>query len=338
MKSCYRKYTISETLLETVNHVLVRDANPLGTLHGGVMLQWMIDAATMTAMRVARRPTVLASMENIFFLSPVHVGENAVITSWVNYIGRSSIDVSVYVEAENPLVSEERRMTTFSHMVLVAVNKSLRPVPVEACIEPSGSIEEDLYYDALRRREDRKQRIANRKERVNDIRPPKPLDARFYATSLKFAYPEDAIFYNAVYAGKLMYYLDEIAGIIGTRYSRGPVVTASVDATDFYAPILVGESIEMHGALTYVGRSSMEVTLKVIARKEETGEARHTTTSYFTVVAIDESGRPRRVPPFRPVEDWQRELYKLAEARRNQRLKLLEVVRSMEVPKPASKQ
>jgi acyl-CoA hydrolase len=332
-QSCQRKYSISSTVLETVNHVLIRNANPLGNLHGGVMLSWMIDAATMTAMRVARRPTVLASMEDIFFLSPVHVGENVVITSWVNYIGRSSLDVSVYVEAENPIVSEERRLTTFSHMILVAVNKRLRPVRVDACIEPRGSLENDMYYDALQRREERMRRIASRRERVRDLEPPRPLDKRYYAVSLKFAYPEDAVFYNAVYAGKLAYYLDEMAGIIGMRYSRGAVVTASVDTTDFYAPILVGEAMEIHGALTYVGRSSMEVTIKVIARREDTGEAKHATTSYFTVVAVNESGRARPVPPFKPEENWQAELYKLAEARRQRRLRLLNRLKNLKVPK-----
>jgi len=332
-RQCRRRLHIRDTLLETLYHVLIRHANPLGTLHGGVMLEWMIDAATMTAMRVARRPTVLASMENIFFLSPVHVGENVVITSWVDYIGRSSLEVSVYVEAENPLVSEERRMTTFSHMVLVAVDKRLRPTPIDACIEPSGHMEERLYEEAEKRRAERLSRISDRKARIKDVQAPRPLDDRFYAVSLRYAYPEDAIFYNALYAGKLVYYLDELAGIIGTRYSGGPVVTASVDATDFYSPIMVGESIEMHAALTYVGRSSMEVTLKVLARREETGETRHTTTSYFTVVAVDETGHSRLVPQFKPREEWQARLYREAEKRRKRRLELLRSIRQMEIPR-----
>lgn len=323
---CTRKLRIADTLLETVNHVLVGHANPLGNLHGGFMLQWMITAATLTAMRLAKAPAVLAGMDHIFFLSPVHVGENVVMKAWVEYIGRSSMETSVYVEAEDPK-SGERRMTTLSHMVLVAVDDNLRPVPVNACIAPRGAIEEELYDAALERREHRSRRIARRKEEVRNIEPPKALNPLYKAVSLRFAYPEDAIFHNAVYAGKLMYYLDELAGIIGLRYSKGPVVTAAVDATDFYSPIIVGEVIEMHAALTYVGRSSMEVTLKVIARREETGESRHTTTSYFTVVALDERGKPRQVPEFKPVEDWQVELFRQAEERRKRRLELLETIR-----------
>jgi acyl-CoA hydrolase len=323
---CVRKLRIADTLLETVNHVLIRHANPLGNLHGGFMLQWMITTATLAAMRVAKAPAVLAGMDHIFFLSPVHVGENVVMKAWVEYIGRSSMETSVYVEAEDPR-SGERRMTTLSHMVLVAVDDNLRPIPVNACIVPRGAVEEELHDAALKRREHRRERIAGRREAVKDVEPPKALDPRYKAVSIRFAYPEDAIFHNAVYAGKLMYYLDELAGIIGLRYSGGPVVTAAVDATDFYSPIRVGEAIEMHAALTYVGKSSMEVTLKVIARREETGKSRHTTTSYFTVVALDERGRPRRVPGFKPLEDWQAELFRRAEERRKRRLELLDAIR-----------
>lgn len=317
--------------METVNHVLPRHVNPLGTLHGGIMLQWMITAATLTSMRVARAPTVLAGMDHIFFLSPVRVGENAVITSWIDYIGRSSMEVTVRVEAENP-IEGSRRLTTFSHMVLVAVDDELRPKPVGACITPRSSVEEELYEAAIRRREHRMARISTRKEAVRDVSPPRPLDPRYAVSSIRFAYPEDSIFHNAVFAGKLMYYLDELAGIIGLRYSGGPVVTAAVDATDFYAPIRVGESMNMYAALTYVGRSSMEVTIKVIARKEETGEEKHTTTSYFTVVALDEHGRPRPVKQFKVQEPWQAELYKRAEERRRRRLELLDAIKKSSFP------
>ncbi len=330
---CARRLRIRDTVLETINHVLIRHANPLGTLHGGVMLQWMITTATLAAMRLARAPAVLAGMDHIFFLSPVHVGENAILTAWVDYIGRSSMDVTVYVEAENP-IKGERRLTTISHMVLVAVNDELRPVPVGVCIEPKGDVEVRLYEAAIERRKQRAGRLERRREAVGDTSPPRALDPRYSAVSMRFAYPEDAIFHNAVYAGKLMYYLDELAGIIGLRYSGGPVVTAAVDATDFYSPILVGEAIEMHAALTYVGRTTMEVTLKAIARREESGEARHTTTSYFTLVALDESGRPRRVPPYEPREEWQRELFEQAKARRARRLELLEALKKSRPLKP----
>jgi acyl-CoA hydrolase len=293
----------------------------------------MITTSTLASMRLARKPTLLAGMEHVFFVNPIRVGENAVFTSWVEYVGRSSMEVTTVVEAEDPSTGR-RKLTTVAHTTHVAVGPDLRPVPVEACVDAVSSEERRLQEEAIARRERRAQRISRRKELVRDLTPPRPLDERYVITSYRFAYPEDVVFHNAVFAGKLMYYLDELAGIIGLRYARGPVVTAAVDATDFYAPILVGESIEMTAALTYVGRSSMEVTIKVVARNEARGDARHTTTSYFTVVHIGKDGRPEPVPPFEVREGWQRRLVEEAKRRREVRLKLLAAMKETGAIKP----
>lgn len=333
-RRCSRRVRIRDTIVENVHHVLPMHSNPIGTLHGGIVLRWMITSSTLASIRLARKPTLLASMEHVFFINPIRVGENAVFTSWVEYVGRSSMEVTTLVEAEDPSTGT-RKLTTIAHTTHVAVGPDLRPVPVESCVEAVGDSERRLQEEAIARRERRASRISRRRELVNDIRPPKPLDERYAITSYRFAYPEDAVFHNAVFAGKLMYYLDELAGILGTRYARGPVVTASVDATDFYAPIRAGESIEMAAALTYVGRSSMEITIKVVARNEATGESRHTTTSYFTVVHIGSDGKPRPVPPFEPSEEWQVKLAEEARRRRDIRLKLLAAMKETGVVRPS---
>jgi Acyl-CoA hydrolase len=58
-----------------------------------VIEDWMVQVSNLEATRVARRPTLLASLEDLFFVSPVLIGENAVITTWVDYVGRSSIEL-----------------------------------------------------------------------------------------------------------------------------------------------------------------------------------------------------------------------------------------------------
>ena len=330
---CTRRVRIRDTIVENVHHVLPMHSNPIGTLHGGIVLQWMITTSTLASMRLARKPTLLAGMEHVFFINPIRVGENAVFTSWVEYVGRTSMEVTTVVEAEDPSTGE-RKLTTVAHTTHVAVGPNLRPIPVEACVDAVSDEEKRLQEEANARRERRAQRISRRRELVKDLAPPRPLDERYVITSYRFAYPEDAVFHNAVFAGKLMYYLDELAGIIGLRYAHGPVVTAAVDATDFYAPILVGESIEMTAALTFVGRSSMEVTIKVIARDEAREEARHTTTSYFTVVHIGRDGRPRPVPPFEVKEEWQKMLAEEAKKRREVRLSLLAAMKETGALKP----
>ena len=330
-RECSRVLRVSDTLFETVYHVLPKHSNPIGTLHGGIILDWMITTATMAATRASKNPTVLARMEHTFFVNPIRIHENVIMTSWVDYAGKSSLDVTVVVESENP-VDGTRRLTTVSYMTLVAVDGNLRPVPHGVCIEAHSPIEVELHRSAEERRRRRLTELSAKKNLIRNLSPPKSLDKKYYITSYRFVYPEDTVFHAAMFAGRLLYYLDELAGILGLRYSRGPVVTAAVDATDFLTPLWVGESVEMHAALTYVGRSSMEITLKVIARNEITGEARHTTTSYFTIVALDYDGRPRPVPQFKPVERWQMELYKTALERKKRREALLRELKARGAP------
>jgi len=66
-------------------------ANPLGMLFGGVIEDWMVQVSSLEATRVARRPTLLASLEDLFFVSPVLIGENAVITTWVDYVAGAAL-------------------------------------------------------------------------------------------------------------------------------------------------------------------------------------------------------------------------------------------------------
>ncbi|PMP88122.1 MAG: acyl-CoA thioesterase [Caldisphaera sp.] len=296
--------------------------NPLGMLFGGVIEDWMVEVSNMEATRVSRRPTLLAGMDSIFFISPILIGENAMITAWVDYIGKSSIDISLLVEAENPIINE-RRLTTLAHMTYVPVGKDLRPVFLDVCIEPKTKEEKSLYDDALKRRENRDKRIMDRKQKALDVSPPRGLDNSYTITNYRVVMPEDAMALNTLFAGRLMRLLDEATALVGMRYSKGAVVTASVDTTDFYSPVMIGDTLEIYSTLTYVGKSSMEVLAKVIKRDEITGEERHTTTSYFTLVHIGPTGRSEPIPEFKITQDWQKKLIEDAEKRRDSRLEML---------------
>jgi acyl-CoA hydrolase len=74
-------------------------------------------------------------------------------------------------------------------------------------------------------------------------------------------------------------------------------VTVSIDNVEFRQPVEVGQLVSMHASVTYVGRTSLVVGIRVTAEHVETGEVRHTNTSYFTMVAKDKEGAPRVVPP-----------------------------------------
>ena len=294
-RECSKTLRIRDTILESVNQVNPGHTNPLGILHGGVALKWMILAATMTAMRVARVYTVLARLDNVFFLKPVRLGDLAVLTSWVDYIGNSSLELTVVLESERS--GGGRHLTTVSHLTMVAVDEFLRPRSVGACISPYGREEEELYSEAEKRRRARPSRD-ERLKKAGDTSLPTPLSPEYSLATHRIVNPEDSLAYNVMDASKLMHLMDELAAITAMRYARGVAVTASIDATDFYTPIRVGEVLQIASALTYVSRSSVEVTVKVLKENPITGEKAHATTSYFTLVHVDERGRSVPVRPF----------------------------------------
>ncbi len=331
---CRRRLSIRDTVFEAVHLVTPTHTNPLGTLHGGVMLRWIITTATMASMRATRGYTVLAHLDNVFFINPVRQGENVTLTAWIDYAGTTSLDLTVYVESEDPSTGD-RRLTTASHMTMVHVNNELKPEPHGLCITPADDYEEELYREALIRRRERPSR-GERAAAARDVTPPKPLIDDISMTTAKLVNPEDTIAYNVMHAGRLMYLMDELAGMTAMRYSKRVVVTAAVDATDFYSPIWVGDILEINAALTYVGRTSMEITLKAIAETPLTGERRHAATSHFTMVALGSDGRPVEVP--KPRKPASREELARAEARRRLRMKRLTFVKeritAFKPPKP----
>lgn len=125
---------------------------------------------------------------------------------------------------------------------------------------------------------------------------------------------------HTIFGGTVMHWIDEIAAVTAQRHAAGGVVTASVDAIHFLAPIHVGAIVVMRAQVNLVGRSSMEVGVRVEVEDPRTGERKKTTKAYLTFVAIDVDGRPREVPPLRLIDDEDRRRERDAKARRAARL------------------
>ena len=109
--------------------------------------------------------------------------------------------------------------------------------------------------------------------------------------------PLDANVAGNVHGGNIMKLADSASGVVAIRHSGRNCVTAVVDSFQFHAPVFVGNLVTLHASLNYVGRSSMEVGVRVEAEDLRTGKRTHTNTSYFVMVALDENGRPAEVPP-----------------------------------------
>lgn len=127
--------------------------------------------------------------------------------------------------------------------------------------------------------------------------------------------PPDTNNYGTLFGGKLMEYIDDVAAISAMRHARKNIVTASTDSVDFLHPIYEGNSVCLESFVTYTGRTSMEVFVRVIAEDLLSGERNICALSFLTMVAIDENGRPAEVPKVIPQTEVEKELNQSAKER-----------------------
>jgi acyl-CoA hydrolase len=123
-----------------------------------------------------------------------------------------------------------------------------------------------------------------------------------------------------VHGGTVMKLCDEAAGISAVKHSRRRVVTAAIDRMTFLHPVHVGQLLTCKATVNAVWRTSMEVGVRVEAESPMTGEVRHTSTAYLTMVVLDEDGTPTEAPPLVPETPEQQRRMREAELRRRNRL------------------
>jgi uncharacterized protein (TIGR00369 family) len=134
--------------------------------------------------------------------------------------------------------------------------------------------------------------------------------------------PDMANFTGNVHGGTLLKLLDQVAYACASRYAGAYVVTVSVDQVVFRQPIHVGELVTFLASVNHVGRSSMEIGIKVLAENIRTQQTRHVNSCFFTMVAVDERGRKVDVRPWVPTTDDQRRRAEQAMLRRQLRREL----------------
>ena len=115
-------------------------------------------------------------------------------------------------------------------------------------------------------------------------------------TLTQFMQPEHANSLGTVHGGVILKLCDECGGIVAARHARRPAVTVTVDSVSFHSPVLLGRLLLVHGRITWVGRTSIEVELRVESEDLLTGEITHTNSAYFVYVALDNERRPTEVP------------------------------------------
>jgi acyl-CoA hydrolase len=108
--------------------------------------------------------------------------------------------------------------------------------------------------------------------------------------------PSYSNFGGKIHGGVILSLMDKVAYVCAAKHADAYCVTASIDTVDFLAPVEVGEIVSLLASVNYVGNSSLIIGIKVVSESVKTHVVKHTNTSYFTMVALDEHNKPIQVP------------------------------------------
>lgn len=132
--------------------------------------------------------------------------------------------------------------------------------------------------------------------------------------------PQHANSLGNVHGGWIMKLVDEAGALACMRHAQRRVVTVAVDQMIFRQPIRIGDLVTLSAEVSYVGRTSMEAEVQVVAENPVTGEQTHTNTAYLVYVALDEEGNPVPVPSLIPETEAQRLRMEAGRARQTHRV------------------
>ena len=146
--------------------------------------------------------------------------------------------------------------------------------------------------------------------------------------------PDMANFSGHVHGGSILKLLDQVAYACAARYCKSYVVTVSLDQVIFKEPIKVGELVTFSANVNYVGRTSMEVGIKVVAESLTTKSKRHTNSCYFTMVALNEDGSPAGAPALEIETEVERRLFEAGKMRKQMRQEIMARNKALHVGMP----
>ena len=156
-----KKKTVKNTYVIMHELILPNDINLLGNVLGGRVMHLMGMCAAMSAYKHARTAVVTASVDRLDFLAPAKMGEIMILKSSVNYTGKSSMEVGVRIESENPKTGDIYH-TSSAYLTFVSLNENGKPKRVDN-INPENDNEIRRFNEGKIRHEERKERL--RKDR-----------------------------------------------------------------------------------------------------------------------------------------------------------------------------
>ena len=132
-KMVMEKKSWKDSFTELQRLVLPPDTNIFSDLYGGRLVEWIDNVAAIVAAKHSRRRTVTGSIDSLFFLSPIHMGDIVHLTGRINYVTKSTMEIEVDVYSEEGLTGE-KSFTTTCFLTYVAINQDNRPTEVPGLI------------------------------------------------------------------------------------------------------------------------------------------------------------------------------------------------------------
>lgn len=292
---------------ENYYNVFPWHVNHFGSLHGGIYMSWLIDTAGILMSSLSKGNYLLASVDYIFLIRPARLGDVVRVVAKANASWNSSVEIEVKGCIKR---GETEELGALALMTYVAVDENNKPRKLDIKIPPDEEAQKRRMI-----RLERKQRIINDTE---DLLP----DMSFGRSYIRTIYPEHGFGNGILYAGKMYTMLDEALAIVAKLYSKGNVFTATAGYADFIHPVRIGDILEIQGAITYTGNTSLDVGAKVFAINHYSGEKRIVTSTAFSFVAIDENGKPRQIKRLYPANEKERKIFEIREKERAELISL----------------
>ncbi|TFH07183.1 MAG: acyl-CoA thioesterase [Candidatus Thorarchaeota archaeon] len=134
-------------------------------------------------------------------------------------------------------------------------------------------------------------------------------------------FPNDVNNNGTLYGGRLLDWIDMLGGIVAKKHSRSSIVTASIDSLNFLNPIKQEDIVTLEAWVNFVGKTSMEIEVRVMSENPFTAETSKNCRAFLTYVAMDETGKPKTVPTLKLNSQEEQERFEKAKERRAERLR-----------------
>ncbi len=254
----------TDSTIHLTDIVFPKNINHHETLFGGAALSYMDKVAFIAATRYGRRHFVTASCDNIDFAKPAFKGNIVDFAAKVIKAGRRSLKVEVVMRAED-MLSGNQVVCTRGIFNMVAV---------------AGSDDEDISDLSL---SDLKLTKRSHAEPDADLR------------IVELVFADDTNHHGTLFGGHGLSLMAKAGFIASTRKCREVMVLASLEKTNFMAPIAIGGIVDLSAKVVRIGTKSLTVNVKMWGEELLTGKRTFCADSDFVMVAVDENGKSKNI-------------------------------------------